>query len=119
MAETFNRFFSVSSQQMKKSAIREILKLTQKPEMISYAVFCLKQKTFPIEDIKKITSEVLEHDGPAALQYGTTDGDNKLRSLLAERHKKDGLTLALNNICLLYTSPSPRDGLLSRMPSSA
>ena len=27
--------------------------------------------------------------------------------------------LGLNNICLLYTSPSPRDGLLSRMPSSA
>jgi 2-aminoadipate transaminase len=109
MAETFDRFFSVSSQQMKKSAIREILKLTQKPEMISFAGGLPSPDSFPIEDIKKITSEVLEHDGPAALQYGTTDGDNKLRSLLAERHKKDGLTLALNNIVITTGSQQALD----------
>ena len=33
--------------------------------------------------------------------------------------KKDLIPLSSDNICLLYTSPSPRDGLLSRMPSSA
>lgn len=109
MAETFDRFFSVSSQQMKKSAIREILKLTQKPEMISFAGGLPSPDSFPIDDIKKITSEVLEHDGPAALQYGTTDGDNKLRSLLAERHKKDGLTLALNNIVITTGSQQALD----------
>ena len=37
---------------------------------------------------------------------------------LAESIKKDGLINPLK-VCLLYTSPSPRDGLLSRMPSSA
>src|SRR5665647_645670 len=109
MAETFDRFFSVSSQQMKKSAIREILKLTQKPEMISFAGGLPSPDSFPIDDIKKITSEVLEQDGPAALQYGTTDGDNKLRSLLAERHKKDGLTLALNNIVITTGSQQALD----------
>jgi len=109
MAETFDRFFSVSSQQMKKSAIREILKLTQKPEMISFAGGLPSPDSFPIEDIKKVTSEVLEQDGPAALQYGTTDGDNKLRSLLAERHKKDGLTLALNNIVITTGSQQALD----------
>lgn len=109
MAETFDRFFSVSSQQMKKSAIREILKLTQKPEMISFAGGLPSPDSFPIEDIKKITQEVLEQDGPAALQYGTTDGDNKLRSLLAERHKKDGLNLALNNIVITTGSQQALD----------
>lgn len=109
MAETFDRFFSVSSQQMKKSAIREILKLTQRPEMISFAGGLPSPDSFPIEDIKKITSEVLEQDGPAALQYGTTDGDNKLRSLLAERHKKDGLSLALNNIVITTGSQQALD----------
>lgn len=109
MAETFDRFFSVSSQQMKKSAIREILKLTQKPEMISFAGGLPSPDSFPIEDIKKITREVLEQDGPAALQYGTTDGDNKLRSLLAERHKKDGLSLALNNIVITTGSQQALD----------
>ena len=109
MAETFDRFFSVSSQQMKKSAIREILKLTQKPEMISFAGGLPSPDSFPIEDIKKITQEVLEQDGPAALQYGTTDGDSKLRSLLAERHKKDGLSLALNNIVITTGSQQALD----------
>jgi 2-aminoadipate transaminase len=109
MAETFDRFFSVASQQMKKSAIREILKLTQKPEMISFAGGLPSPDSFPIDDIKKITSEVLEQDGPAALQYGTTDGDDKLRSLLAERHKKDGLTLALNNIVITTGSQQALD----------
>lgn len=109
MAETFDRFFSISSQQMKKSAIREILKLTQKPEMISFAGGLPSPDSFPIDDIKKITSEVLEQDGPAALQYGTTDGDNKLRSLLAERHKKDGLSLALNNIVITTGSQQALD----------
>ena len=109
MAETFDRFFSVSSQQMKKSAIREILKLTQKPEMISFAGGLPSPDSFPIDDIKKITAEVLEQDGPAALQYGTTDGDNKLRSLLAERHKKDGLSLALNNIVITTGSQQALD----------
>ena len=33
--------------------------------------------------------------------------------------KVDGVACNLDSICLLYTSPSPRDGLLSRMPSSA
>ena len=109
MAETFDRFFSVSSQQMKKSAIREILKLTQKPEMISFAGGLPSPDSFPIDDIKKITLEVLEQDGPAALQYGTTDGDSKLRSLLAERHKKDGLSLALNNIVITTGSQQALD----------
>jgi 2-aminoadipate transaminase len=109
MAETFDRFFSVSSKQMKKSAIREILKLTQKPEMISFAGGLPSPDSFPIDDIKKITCEVLEQDGPAALQYGTTDGDNKLRSLLAERHKKDGLSLALNNIVITTGSQQALD----------
>ncbi len=109
MAETFDRFFSVSSQQMKKSAIREILKLTQRPEMISFAGGLPSPDSFPIDDIKKITSEVLEQDGPAALQYGTTDGDNKLRSLLAERHKKDGLNLALSNIVITTGSQQALD----------
>src|SRR5690606_2574287 len=93
MADTFDRFFSDASHLMKKSAIREILKLTQRPEMISFAGGLPSPDSFPIEDIRRVTSEVLEQDGKSALQYGTTEGDNKLRTLLAERHRKDGLEI--------------------------
>ena len=77
MTDNFSRFFSQSSQQMKKSAIREILKLTQRPDMISFAGGLPSPDSFPIDDIKKITAEVLDEDGHAALQYGTTEGDIK------------------------------------------
>jgi 2-aminoadipate transaminase len=109
MANTFDRFFSDASQLMKKSAIREILKLTQRPEMISFAGGLPSPDSFPIEDIKRVTAEVLEEEGRAALQYGTTEGDNKLRALLAERHKKDGLDLTIENIMITTGSQQALD----------
>ena len=109
MPDTFDRFFSDASQLMKKSAIREILKLTQRPEMISFAGGLPSPDSFPIEDIKRVTAEVLEEEGRVALQYGTTEGDNKLRALLAERHKKDGLNLTLENIMITTGSQQALD----------
>ncbi len=109
MTETFDRFYSASSQLMKKSAIREILKLTQKPEMISFAGGLPSPDSFPIDDIRKITAEMLDEEGAVALQYSTTEGDSKLRSLLAGRHKKDGLNLTLNNIVITTGSQQALD----------
>ncbi len=109
MAEQFERFFSDASQLMKKSAIREILKLTQRPEMISFAGGLPSPDSFPIDDIKRVTAEVLELEGKTALQYGTTEGDAKLRTLLAERHRKDGLNLALENIIITTGSQQALD----------
>jgi 2-aminoadipate transaminase len=109
MADRFDRFFSDASQLMKKSAIREILKLTQRPEMISFAGGLPSPDSFPIEDIRRITAEVLEQEGKSALQYGTTEGDSKLRSLLAERHRRDGLELAPENIIITTGSQQALD----------
>jgi 2-aminoadipate transaminase len=109
MTEIFDRFYSGSSKLMKKSAIREILKLTQKPEMISFAGGLPSPDSFPIDDIRKITAEMLEEEGAVALQYSTTEGDSKLRMLLAERHKKDGLNLSLNNIVITTGSQQALD----------
>ncbi|MFZ2286490.1 MAG: PLP-dependent aminotransferase family protein [Bacteroidales bacterium] len=110
MTETFDRFFSDASHLMKKSAIREILKLTQRPDIISFAGGLPSPDSFPIEDIKRITSEILDEDGAAALQYGTTEGDITLRTLLAERHNlKDGLSLSPNNIIITTGSQQALD----------
>jgi len=106
---TFDRFFSGSSQMMKKSSIREILKLTQQPEMISFAGGLPSPDSFPIDDIRKIASEVLGEDGRAALQYGTTEGDIRLRTLLAERHRKDGLEITPENIVITTGSQQALD----------
>jgi 2-aminoadipate transaminase len=95
-----DHLYSRAAQTMKKSAIREILKLTQKPEMISFAGGLPAPETFPVNDLKDIVLEVLEQDGAAALQYGTTEGDNKLRQLLVDRHNRDGLNLTIDNLII-------------------
>lgn len=109
MSEKFEMFFSHSSQNMKRSAIREILKLTQKPEMISFAGGLPSPDSFPIEDVKKIAIEVLDEEGAAALQYGTTEGDNKLRALLADRHNRQGLSITTENIVITTGSQQALD----------
>ncbi|MCI0523124.1 MAG: PLP-dependent aminotransferase family protein [Bacteroidales bacterium] len=109
MTEIFSRFFSNSSQLMKKSAIREILKLTQRPEMISFAGGLPSPDSFPLDDIKKVTAEILNDDGQAALQYSTTEGDIKLRSLLVERHNREGLHLTTENLIITTGSQQALD----------
>ncbi len=101
--------FSRAANSMKKSAIREILKLTQRPEMISFAGGLPAPETFPVEDLKQIVIEVLENDGAAALQYGTTDGDVKLRQLLVERHNREGLSLTVENLIITTGSQQALD----------
>ncbi len=109
MAEKYDKFFSRSSLLMKRSAIREILKLTQKPDMISFAGGLPSPESFPIEDVKKIAAEVLEEEGAAALQYGTTEGDRKLRKLLTERHNGEGLDITPDNIMITSGSQQGLD----------
>lgn len=73
---------------MKPSAIREILKVTAQPEIISFAGGLPAPELFPVEKIKEATDAVLDEAGPVALQYGPTDGSVKLREQIAERMLK-------------------------------
>ena len=70
----------------------------------------------PLKDIRFIMNEVFEAEKLWASLAGTKDSvDMETADAILEEAGK--ITASL--ICLLYTSPSPRDGLLSRMPSSA
>jgi 2-aminoadipate transaminase len=109
MIKSVNHFLSHSGKSMKRSAIREILKHLQKPGMISFAGGLPAPETFPVEDLKEITMEVLENDGPDGLQYGTTEGDPLLRELLVERHRKQGLDISLDNLIITTGSQQALD----------
>ena len=67
------------------SAIRELLKLTARPEVISFAGGMPAPELFPVEEMKKISVQVLEEQGKVALQYTTTEGYKPLREKIAER----------------------------------
>lgn len=72
-------------QQVRASEIRELLKLTQSPEIISFSGGLPSPELFPIEAIKNACMSVLTENGREALQYSTTEGYAPLRRWVAER----------------------------------
>jgi len=109
MVKDFENILSVSSKNMKKSAIRELLKLTNKPGLISFAGGLPSPLTFPIKQLQEISCEVLAEDGPAALQYSMTEGDPLLRKLLTERYKSQGLKITTDNLIVVSSSQQALD----------
>lgn len=75
--------FSERAQQLQSSFIREILKITQRPEIISFAGGLPSPATFPVEHMKAAYDKVLSTNGKVALQYGPTDGYPLLREWIA------------------------------------
>ncbi|MFC4426486.1 PLP-dependent aminotransferase family protein [Deinococcus navajonensis] len=74
------------AQTMNASAIREILKVTQQPDVISFAGGLPAPELFPIEEVRRAADTVLTRHGAAALQYSTTEGYLPLREWIAARH---------------------------------
>ncbi len=76
--------FARRTAHVKPSAIREILKTTVAPEIISFAGGLPAPELFPVESIAAATQHVLTHAGPAALQYSTTEGHRPLREWICQ-----------------------------------
>ena len=68
---------------MTASAIREILKITQEPDVISFAGGLPAPELFPMEAMQSAFTAVMEKYGPAALQYSSTEGHPPLREWIA------------------------------------
>ena len=109
MVKDFQQILSDSSKRMKRSAIRELLKLTNKPGLISFAGGLPAPVTFPVEELKEITAEILDTDSTSALQYSTTEGDPLLRKLLTERYVKSGLNITVDNLVITSSSQQALD----------
>ncbi len=89
---------------IKGSAIRELLKLTEEPDIISFAGGLPAPELFPIEEMEQVCSRVLREDGRAAMQYSSTDGYLPLRAKIAKRAEKLGINVEAKDI--LMTSGS-------------
>lgn len=77
--------FANRTNNMEGSAIRELLKLTQRPEVISFAGGMPAPELFPINEMIEVSKKVLEENGRVAMQYSTTEGYAPLRKQIAER----------------------------------
>jgi len=81
----FDRLFSERARAIQSSAIREILKVTERPEVISFAGGLPSSATFPVEQMQASFDRVLAQKGREALQYSTTEGYAPLREWVAKR----------------------------------
>jgi len=122
------KLFSKNAHSMKRSAIRELLKLTNKPGLISFAGGLPDPHIFPVEEIREITNEILTKEPQRALQYGLTSGDPRLRKLLAQRAAAEGMPLTEENVLITTASQQgleliskifidPGDIVIVEMPS--
>ena len=92
------------SERMKSSIIRELLKYTMIPGMISFAGGLPAPEAFPVRDFQDACSWVLGHDAERALQYGPTEGFAPLKDYLVEAMRKYELPAGRHNV--LFTNGS-------------
>jgi 2-aminoadipate transaminase len=103
-AQVFNYRFASRMSGMAVSAVREILKVTERPEIISFAGGMPAPELFPVAAIAQAHAEVFAEEGPHAMQYSTTEGWRPLREWVARRMRKRGVDAAADRI--LITSGS-------------
>ncbi|MGA3211725.1 MAG: PLP-dependent aminotransferase family protein [Terriglobales bacterium] len=91
------------------STIRELLKLTEKPEVISFAGGLPAPEVFPIARIRECCARVLQESGPAALQYSATEGYKPLREWIAANLQRYGILAGPENVLITSGSQQALD----------
>ena len=108
--QAINWNFSEAAAQLKSSIIRDILKVTVKPEVISFAGGLPSPATFPVEEMKQAFDTVLTRQGRVALQYGPTDGYQPLREWIAESlSEKGGKKITTDQVLMVSGSQQALD----------
>ncbi len=97
------------TEQIQSSAIREILKLTQSPDIISFAGGLPAPESFPIEAIRAAADYVLTEIGSRSLQYYPTEGYPPLRELICEIIAEQGVSLTPENVLITSGSQQALD----------
>ncbi|MGD0807615.1 MAG: PLP-dependent aminotransferase family protein [Anaerolineales bacterium] len=106
--------FAQNAQSTQSSAIRELLKVTQNPEVISFGGGLPAPELFPVEEFKAASDRILTQSPTAALQYTTSEGYSPLREMIARQMDKFGMKLGLDNILITTGSQQSLD-LVSKL----
>lgn len=94
---------------MGSSVIRELLKLTEQPDIISFAGGLPAPEVFPKQEIQEACQRVLEMYGAQALQYGTTEGYRPLREMIARHTARYGIEITPDNVLITSGSQQALD----------
>ena len=97
------------TQRMGSSIIRELLKWTEQPDIISFAGGLPAPEVFPVKQFKEACNTVLDEFGAQALQYSTTEGYRPLREMIARHATRFGIDIAPDNILITSGSQQALD----------
>ena len=109
MATPWTHRFAQRTKSIKSSTIRELLKLTQRPEVISFAGGLPAPELFPIERFQAACERVLREKGTLALQYGPSEGYPPLREMIAQQMARYGILAAPENVLITSGSQQALD----------
>ena len=109
MQTLWDHRFAQRTQRMKSSAIRELLKLTEQPDVISFAGGLPAPEVFPVEEFKQACIRVLQEQSSVALQYSTTEGYLPLREMIARNTMRYGIEVTADNILITSGSQQALD----------
>jgi 2-aminoadipate transaminase len=107
--ESLESRYSANANNMKKSVIRELLKLLDQPDIISFAGGLPAPATFPVEALRVAADKVFRERAADALQYGTTEGDNELKDQLIAFEARQGLSVGREELLVVSASQQALD----------
>jgi len=109
LIEDLTAFYSKAALNMKRSEIRELLKVTRRPNIISFAGGLPDPQTFPLKDLEDISCQLLREKGAIALQYGPTEGEALLREEIAKWMTHEKASIKPENILITAGSQQGLD----------
>jgi 2-aminoadipate transaminase len=114
MPVAWQQLYANRAEGMRASDIREILKVTAQPDVISLAGGLPAPELFPVDEYRRAFEWILETDGAQALQYGPSEGYRPLRTLLGERLTRVGMLCSADDILITNGSQQALD-LIGKM----
>jgi 2-aminoadipate transaminase len=109
MQTPWDHRYAQRTQRIGSSAIRELLKLTDDPEIISFAGGLPAPDVFPVHEIEEACVRVLREKGAQSLQYGSTEGYLPLREMITRHSARYGIEVNPENILITSGSQQALD----------
>lgn len=114
MTTPWTQRYAQRTRWISSSTIRELLKLTEKGDIISFAGGLPAPEVFPVEQFQAACRKVLEEMGPKALQYGATEGYIPLREMIIRHMARYSIKVGLENVLITSGSQQALD-LIGRL----
>ena len=109
MQTQWDHRYAQRTQRMKSSAIRELLKMTEQADLISFAGGLPAPDVFPVHEFKEACNNVLDHSSTLALQYGATEGVGPLREMITRHTQRYSIQVSPENVMITSGSQQALD----------